>query len=168
MKNIIQIDESDWEEAAEPERIAILPVFTNYFEENANVKFFEFDDALGLYLGAVIKINNIKYYLYTYPEDKSLKERKLIVSILSNESNSEKALLNLINNIEINREDLVWESDDLGPCKWALVRFEKNGCEVEVNRYLNEASVHYMMSKYDENDCENSYMVKQLKYESNR
>lgn len=162
MKTIEQLDEADWDEIAGPEPIAVLPLSPDDLLKSSGIEFVEFDDdGMGLCQRAGIKIDDTIFALFTHPERFEGKAC-LTVETRSFEKDSEKALSLLLEVLNIQRDELLWEREDLGPTKWALNRIDDNGNEFEMYRFQNEHSANWMRMKYEKRGHKQTYFVKKI------
>ncbi len=162
MKTIEQLDESEWDEIAGPDAIAILPLSPEDLLKSDGIEFVEFDDdGMGLCQRAGIKIDGTIFALFTHPE--RFKDKAwLTVETRSFEKDSEKALSLLLEALKIQRNELLWEREDLGPAKWVVNRIDDNGNEFEMYRFQNEHSANWIRMKYEKRGHKQTYFVKKV------
>lgn len=163
MTIINQINEADWDEFSSPVPIAVLPLYPDNMAKRHGILFFEYNDAgLGLCRAAFIKINEIKYFLHAHPEGPA-KAKYLKVSVRSFEPDSEKALIILLDVLELKRPELIWKNQDLGPAGWILSRLDDNGNEFEMRRFLEERTANYVRQEFENKGHKQTYFVRRKK-----
>ena len=157
-----QISEEHWNEIGDPETLAVLPIYPSEIEKNTSISFSDdFEDGLGRCQVALIQIQDFIYLLTAYP-DGPAECHFITVKVRSFEPNSEIALSNILNKLNINRNRLIWEGENIGPARWILYRLDDNGNEIEIYRFLNERSAKWVQSKYEKKGHNQCYFVKHV------
>lgn len=159
---MVQIEKDDWNDIGEPEYIAVLPVYPGDLTAKKYLEFEEFEDeGLGIAKIAYVNIEETLYIFLAHPEGPP-DCHYVSVRVSSIESDSEKALIKLIGELELTRAELVWEQEYLGPGKWLLTRLDDNGNEIEMFRFLNEISANRVKKKYENKGHKQAYFVKNV------
>lgn len=156
-----QIDESEWKELTWPVAICTLPFTPEQFSAKYGIQFAEGrEEGLGLSRYAFAQIGDVPCFLQAFPEA-SAEAGFLTVSVRSYQSNSERALQEILSGLELDAESLRWRAEGLGPARWVLCRLDDNGNESEMQRFLERESAERLKTKYDQKGHRQAYLVKE-------
>ena len=158
---MIQVNEKEWNENAYPVYLCVIPFTRKELEKKFGLTFFEYnEEGLGELCACVVKINKILFWLGAPVGNESL-----YLNALSRcrEKDSELALKELLNDLDINKNDLEWHNNNLGPARWVLSRLDDNNNEVEMLRFQDKDCANWVKKKYEEKGHKQSYFVKHVK-----
>lgn len=159
---IEQLPHSDWTETAAPLPVCTLPFDAAALGERHGLRFeLDEDYGLGPRLSSVVRAGDLVLWLESHLLDPD--EAKLVtVFVRSDVENSLDALQTVLTCFRLQEPDLAWRSDCLGPARWALMRLDDNGNEVEMKRYQLEVSAQWMSRQYEKRGHKQLYFVRHL------
>lgn len=157
---VTQAADKSWDEPGAPFPLCVLALKPEDFSRRWNIQFTDFeDDGLGPCKSAIVLLGEVLCLLESHPL--GLAEAQLVtVFIQSTEPDSNLALHKLLTELGLDRNDLAWDSECLGPAQWGLFRIDDNGNEFEMQRFLLEVSANWVMRSYEKRGHKQSYLVR--------
>ena len=156
-----QIAETDWDEMGASVDICTLPHSADDLKKRCGVQFIKYEEpGIGEMCAAVLSVDDVKFRVYSPVLEE---HQNLVVQVLSHEADSLLALNTFVGFLGLEKNQLKWIADELGPARWVLTRLDDNDNEVEMFRFQTEASANWVRNKYEERGHKQSYYVRKLK-----
>ncbi len=159
---ILNLLEKDWQEKAYPEMIAVLPFTPEQMIKRFGINFIEYnEDGIGLFLGSYVEIADVQCSLSALANSTDF-EGHVALRIPSTTEDSDASLKNILIELGINENEILWRAPDLGPRRFSVCRLDDNGNEFEIERFLNHHSAVAVCQDYTSKGHKQLYTVKIL------
>jgi hypothetical protein len=97
------------------------------------------EDGLGPHKGALVVADGVACAL-TAPIGGPVDISSVTVHVQSHEPDTRVCLAAVIAAFGVDRASLLWESELIGPARWAVIRIEADGRKAEIGRYQMDVS----------------------------
>ena len=153
----------EWKEAliTHPEHLAELPYTVQQFESIIGIVFDQYiQDGLGIYRGKPLRLNGVLFYVQGPIETDQV---GAIISVLGNEREPERLLVDICNELDLQLSDLRNISEYRAGPKYRVIRLDDNGNEIEMEQFLNELSADSYAKTFEVRGHKQTYFVKDVR-----
>lgn len=135
-----QASPTEWNERAYAFWLCQLPLLPDAIQDRWGIEFEDYiEDGLGPHKGALVVAGGVVCAL-TAAAEGPMEIRSVMVQVQSHEADTRTCLSAVVAAFGIDRATLLWESEFIGPARWAVVRVEEGTQETELGRYQMDVS----------------------------